>query len=639
LPNLLVNGASGIAVGMATNIPPHNLGEVCDALIYLIDHYDQMEGITAEQLMKFVKGPDFPTAGIVYRYREAANDPRQDTILNTYATGKGRFTVQAKTHVEPMSRNRNRVVITELPYQVNKTRLIERIATLARDGKLEGVVDLRDESDRQGMRVVIELTRTVEPADVLSNLYRLTPMRTTFGAILLVLVDGQPRLTPLKRALHLFLEHRQEIITRRSQFELDRARQRAHILEGLRIALEFLDEVIRIIRQSRTADTARNNLRKKLKLTKVQAQAILDLQLRRLAALERRKIEQEYKETLKKIRFLEDLLAHPEKVLQAIKAELQELKKQYNNPRRTQIVEIPSSGVLTTAELVPDVQILLTVTRDGEVRRNRVGTRRQKVRRANTLARASTRDELLFLTETGTGYRLAAHQIPDGEAVQLSTLVSVPAGQPVTTVLSVPEDKNQLVLVTARGVVKRVATEVLSAVLGSGTPVMRVADGDRLIWAGFSTGDQDVILVSATGQAIRFAETDVRSMGLTAAGVAGIRLAKGDTVVSADLIASQSQEMLVASSAGYGKRVRLSDFPRQGRGGKGVVAMKLTKTTGLLAAAVVVSKKERVVLISEKGFIADVAVQHVSLAGRSARGAIIAGLRAKDTVRRLVNLG
>jgi len=295
--------------------------------------------------------------------------------------------------------------------------------------------------------------------------------------------------------------------------------------------------------------------------------------------------------------------------------------------------------VLTTAELVPDVQILLAVTRDGEVRRNRLGTRRQKVRRAHTLARASTRDELLFLTESGTGFRLAAHQIPDGEAVQLSTLVSVPAGQPITTVLPIPEDKSQLVLVTARGVVKRVATDVLAAVLSTGTTVMRVADGDRLLWAGFSTGDQDVILVSATGQAIRFAEADVRSMGLSAAGVAGMRLTKGDAVVSADVIAPESQDLLVASSAGYGKRVRLSNFPRQRRGGKGVVAMKLTKTTGSLTAAIVVSKKERVVLISEKGSIADVAVQHVSVAGRNARGMVISGLRAKDTVCRLVNLG
>jgi len=639
VPNLLVNGASGIAVGMATNIPPHNLAEVCDALSFLIDHYEQIDEVTAEKLMSFIRGPDFPTGGVVYRYNEKAGDAPQDAILNTYATGKGRITVQAKAPVEPMTRNRHRIVVTELPYQVNKTRLIERIADLARDGKVEGIVDLRDESDRQGMRIVIELTRTVEPTRVLDQLYRLTPMRTTFGAILLALVDGQPRLISLKRALQLYVEHRREIITRRSQYELEKARHRAHVLEGLRIALQFLDEVIQTIRRSRTAETARNNLRKRFKLTEIQAQAILDMQLRRLAALERRKIEDEYKDVLKRIRYLEDLLAHPEKILQVIKDDLQEVKKLYADPRRTQIVETAEAGALTTDELLPEVEVLITVSKRGEVRRQSAKGRRSKVRQVSTLGLASTRDDLLFITDRGVAHRLPAHQVPEEAGVPISTLVPVPKDQEVATFVPLTDEGGYLILVTAGGIIKRVQTESLGAVLGSGTLVMRVADEDRLLWAGLSTGEQDVVLVSQNGQAIRFSEDNVRAMGLPAAGVVGIRMGLDDAVVGAALVESEEKDsVFVVSANGYGKRTRVSQFPRQSRGGKGVVAMRLTKATGPLAAATVVSEEDRVVLVTAKGKIADIAIRHVSAAGRSTRGSVIAGMRAGDTVRRLVKL-
>jgi DNA gyrase subunit A len=373
-PNLIVNGSSGIAVGMATNIPPHNLGEVCDALAYMIDHYARVDDISVDELMRFIKGPDFPTGGIVYAGEEHGDngsaedaEPGEDHLRNAYAIGRGRIIVQAKAHIEEMSRNRSRIVVTELPYQVNKSRLIERIAELVRDGRLEGITDLRDESDRQGMRMIVEVTRNVEPRKMLSELFRLTPMRSTFGIIMLALVDGEPRTLSLRRMLYHFIEHRREIITRRSRYDLARAKERAHILEGLLVALANLDEVIQIIRRSQNAETAHTNLRKRFKLTDIQAQAILDMPLRRLAALERQKIEAEYKEKLKLIAYLEDILANPAKILGIIKAELGELKKKYGDARRSQIVRGTHADELITTDLLPDEQSVVVLDTGGQV--------------------------------------------------------------------------------------------------------------------------------------------------------------------------------------------------------------------------------------------------------------------------------
>ncbi|MGH2544443.1 MAG: DNA gyrase/topoisomerase IV subunit A, partial [Ardenticatenaceae bacterium] len=332
LPNLLVNGGDGIAVGMSTKIPPHNIGEVCDALVYMIEKWSSLEDITVEDLMRFIQGPDFPTGGLIYRYRDDSRHDSTDTILNAYATGRGRLVVQAKTHVEEMSRNRSRIVVTELPFQTNKSNLIERIADLAREGRIDGITDLRDESDRRGMRVVIELTRNVEPTQVLAQLFKYTPLRQTFGVIMLALVDGQPRMLSLKRALQLFVEHRRDVIRRRSEYDLERARDRAHILEGLRIALDNLDEVIATIRRSQRVETAKHNLMRKFNMTDRQAQAVLDMRLARLAALERKKIEEDYRDTLKQIAYLEGLLGDPAKVLGVIRDELLELKKRYYDP-------------------------------------------------------------------------------------------------------------------------------------------------------------------------------------------------------------------------------------------------------------------------------------------------------------------
>ncbi|MGC8782500.1 MAG: DNA gyrase/topoisomerase IV subunit A, partial [Anaerolineae bacterium] len=419
LPNLLVNGASGIAVGMATNIPPHNLNEVCDALCYLIDHFDHHDDVTIEDLMQFIPGPDFPTGGVVYRYAQegSGDEARQvDMIAHAYASGKGSIVVQAKAHIEEMSRNRARIVVTELPYMANKTNLLERIAELVRDGRLEGITDLRDESDRTGMRICIEMTRTVEPRQVLAELFRLTPLQTTFGVSLLALVDGEPRLLSLKRLLLHFIEHRQAVITRRARHDLEKARLRGHVLEGLLRALDVLDEVIALIRKSRTADTARQNLIEKFRFTEIQAQAILDMQLRRLAALERRKLQDEYKETLALIKELEALLASPKKLLALIKQNLLDLKTRYGDPRRTQIAE-RVKGVLTAMDVLPDEEVWLTLAADGTLARWRRDAdepgRALLAAGAVRLLSANTRHDLYLLSAKGQAARVHVHQIPE----------------------------------------------------------------------------------------------------------------------------------------------------------------------------------------------------------------------------------
>ncbi len=449
LPNLLINGSSGIAVGMATNIPPHNLGEVVDALVYLIDRFDTADEITTEQLMQFIKGPDFPTGGIVYRFREEGKgEDDADAIAQGYSLGKSRLIVQAKAHFEEISRGRTRIIITELPYQTNKTALLERIADLVRDGKLEGISDLRDESDRTGMRIVIELSRTVEPKDVLANLYKYTPLQQTFGMQLLALVDGQPRLLSLKRMLQLFVQHRQEIIRRRSEFELKQARERAHIVEGLLRALDILDEVIHTIRHSQTVDTARKNLVANFQFSEIQAQAILDMQLRRLAALERKKLQEEFAELKKRIAYLEDLLAHPHKILGVIRDELVAIRQEYADARRTQIVD-RTRGALTTHDLLPDQMVWVSVSRNGDVRRQpavekpNVAVLRQIGRDSQiAMLTANTRDVLYVFTRDGRCGRVDVHQIPADETTKsLADFTGFKGKDGVAAVVALPRER------------------------------------------------------------------------------------------------------------------------------------------------------------------------------------------------------
>jgi DNA gyrase subunit A len=652
IPNLLINGSSGIAVAMSTSIPPHNLGEVCDALIYMIDHAKKLDEVTVEELMQFIKGPDFPTGGIVYRYRPGRGDGAEaDAIRSAYAVGRGRITVQAKTHIEEMSRNRHRIVVTELPYQISKSNLIERIAELVREGRLEGITDLRDESDRQGMRLCIELTRTVDPREVLAELFRLTPMQSTFSIIMLALVDGEPRLLSLKRALQHYLDHRREIVIRRSRYELERARERAHILEGLLIALNNLDEVIATIRRSRTADTARKNLRRKFKLTEAQAQAILDMPLRRLAALERKKLEEEHKEKLKLIRYLRSLLRSPRKILALIKEELQEIKAKYADPRRTQIVE-RKIVELTARDLLPDEDVLVVISRHGLVSRHPleegIKTSRRRVKDPlHKVLVANTRDDLFLFTTDGRVVSLPVHQIPDtlsgGE--HIADITSLWRRHKVATALALPVasgakppaqiEEGYLFLATHEGKVKRVSLADFLAARGEEFTVMKVDEGDELGWVALTRGDQEVLLVTRKGQAIRFSEEDVRPMGLPAGGVMGVKLAEGDQVVAMDVVQARAS-LFVVTSAGYGKWTSLAEYPTQRRYGSGVVTANLSSKTGDLVGGCVVKGSDEVILVSAKGATKRLRVRSAPRMGRATRGKILMSLRGGDSLADII---
>ena len=653
LPNFLVNGASGIAVAMATNVPPHNLGEVCDALIFMIDRMAKGKGdaVSVEDLLQFIQGPDFPTGGVVYRYAEGADaqDESADLIRSAYAVGRGRFTVQAKAHIEEMSRNRHRIVVTELPYQTNKTNLIERIAELVREDKIEGITDLRDESDRQGMRIVIELTRTVEPRQVLKQLFKLTPMQQTFGMNMLALVDGEPRLLSLKRALQLFIEHRQEIITRRSRYELDKARHRAHVLEGLLVALANLDEVIATIRSSRTVDTARRNLRRKFKLTEVQAQAILDTPLRRLAALERQKIEAEYKETRKRIKYLESLLRSPKKILGVIKEDLRDLKAKYDSPRRTTIVA-GEKGELTARDLVPEETVIVAVSRSGRVCRWSAdqgldpGRGRQKDPLVAVTV-ANTRHDLYLFTQEGKAVVMPAHQVPSGagpgDGKPIAELAGLSEQPVVVAALSLARDEQAgsgyLFLTSRRGRVKRVALPDLFAARTAEITVMKIEAGDALGWAVLTKGKEDVVLIVSNGQAIRFSQEDVRPMGLSAAGVLGVKMGESDRVVGMGVYRPRG-DVIVVSELGIGKRSALSEYPTQGRYGMGVSTASLSEKTGPLAAGLVANASDRLLMVSAKGNSKAVYVRSLPKARRATQGKELIAIRGRDRLVTLLSL-
>lgn len=651
LPNLLVNGSSGIAVGMATNIPPHNLSEVCDAVAYLIDHWDRVDEVTVEDLLRFIRGPDFPTGGIVYRYgrdpSSSGDGAQVDVIAAAYAQGRGRLVVQARAHIEEMSRNRHRIIVTELPYQTNKTNLIERIAELVREGRIEGITDLRDESDRQGMRIVIELTRTVEPREVLAQLFRLTPMQQTFGVSMLALVDGEPRLLSLKRILQLYVEHRQEIIRRRSEHDLQRARERAHILEGLLIALDHLDEVIATIRRSPDAETARSRLMRQFKLTEIQAQAILDMQLRRLARLERERIKQEYEEKRKLIAYLEDLLAHPTKILALIRDEVVQLKKQYGDTRRTQIVD-RMQGTLTAHDLIEDRPIWLAISADGTVARlpaevvTKASARAAAQGADVALLSTNLRHELFLFTADGRMARVGIHRIPEGDGAHWADLCDLGRRDRVIAALTLPRFDNvptntYLALVTRLGKIKRVALAEVLATSGV-PPVISVETGDELGWARVIGEDAEVLLVTRGGQAIRFKAADVRPTGLLAGGVGAIKLETGDYVVAFDRVDEQAS-LITLTEAGHAKRTPLAEFPVQGRFGVGVAAHKVTAKTGPVAGAAVVPRGDALLIaFTERGMVKPLATREVPEMGRSAQGKEVLALSRGDRVKALVQL-
>ncbi len=640
LPNLLINGANGIAVGMATNIPPHNLAEVVDATVYLIDHFDKIDEVGVNDLLQFIKGPDFPTGGILFRYRQATKGEEEvDAISQGYATGRARLIMQAKAHFEEMSRSRSRIVVTDLPYQTNKTNLLERIALLVRDGKIDGVTDLRDESDRTGMRIVIELTRNVDPKTVLARLLKLTPMQQTFGMSLLALVNGEPVTLTLKRILRLFIEHRQEIIRRRSQFDLAKARARSHIVEGLLKALDILDEVIRTIRRSQRVDTARTNLIRAFGFTEVQAQAILDMPLRRLTALERRQLQDEHKTLQQLIAYLEDLLSDDGKILGVIREDLLALRQQHADRRRTQIVE-RAQGTLTATDLLPDRRVWVALGANGSLRRldftgiNRAGLRQAAQNAAAALFTANTRDQLFIFSANGRCHRLGVHELPQEGRRHLADLTDFSRRDTIASMLALPHAATEgfLFLVTRQGAVKRIALADFTQVALNAQDVISVNGKDGLACALVTSGNGEVVLVTRTGRSIRFPEEKVRAMGTAARGVAGINLKRGDEVIAALPVAPDG-ELLTVTSAGYVKRTRINEFSLQGRGGGGIIAHKLDERTGdLVGAAMLTPEHAFAAFVTKRGVAKPLALDEIPFSGRSALGSRKVDLASSDAV-------
>ena len=639
LPNLLLNGSAGIAVGMATNIPPHNLNEICDAAIMLIDNPEA----TVEDLMTAVTGRDFRTGGIILG---------REGIKAAYATGRGRIVVRAKAYVEEAARGgRYQIVITELPYQVNKAVLLERIADQVREGKLDGISDLRDESDRTGMRAIIELKRDAQPTKVLNNLFKHTQLQSSFGVNMLALVERgtQPRTLTLKRALQEYVSHRQEVITRRTEFELERARRRAHILEGLKIALDNIDEVISTITASRTTETPRTNLMKKCTLTEIQATAILDMRLARLAGLERKKIEDELKEVLGEILRLETLLGDPRLILGVVRQDLEMLKEKYGDERRTRIQDI--SGAISEEDLIPEVDVLVTLTNRGYVKRSTDDMFRTQRRGGRGVTGVKMRDEdavqhilaanshdwLLVFTNRGRVYQLKVHELPDSgrtaKGMPIINLVNKQPDETVTTLMKVKDyDSAQYLFFTTRlGRVKRTELSQFRSVRSSGLIAIGIDPDDELAWVRMTTGDDDIVLVSQGGQAIRFKEDDVRPMGRPAAGVIGIRMDKGDRVIASEVVVD-GLDLLVVAEKGLGKRTATKHFSAQGRGGKGVLAMRLTPKTGQIVGAGMVNDEHALMLMSTSGKVIRLPVSQIPTIGRTTQGVTLMKLDSDESV-------
>lgn len=643
IPNLIVNGSSGIAVGMSTSIPPHNLGEICDALVFMLERWTNLDDIGLQELMQFVKGPDFPTGGLVFRY---ADGGETDNLVQAYGTGRSKLVVQAKAHVEELDRNRSRIIVTELPYQVNKTTLLERIAELVRDRRIEGITDLRDESDRQGLRVVIDLTRTVDPYKTLDQLYKLTPMRTTFSIIMLALVDGEPRLLSLKHALRVYLEHRFDVIRRRSEYDLARARERAHILEGYLTALDHLDEVIDLIRRSRTVETARDNLRRQFKLSEVQAQAILDMPLRRLAALERKKIEDEYKEKCTLIDFLVKLLQDPMMLRDVITQEIMEIKSHYGDRRRTAIVEGALGSAAAMTELLPAETSWIVITESGLLSRSfddqQPKVTQQEVRDTPRLMLAAATSETLYLfTADGMAASLPVHQLGQVQDFQMGThfasLTSLTHDQEIVAALTLPSGRRDgyLFMTSAGGMVKRVTMEDLPGISANAFQVMIMGD-DALGWAAWTSGNDEVLLVNSRGMAIRFPEEDVRPMGLRAGGVKGMKLSgTSDRVVGMDVVDARAN-LWVISGNGLAKSSPLADYPTQGRYGQGVITYKFKDKHDLLAGSAVGMMDDNLIVVTNKGKPKYMRFELAPRAGRNTSGVSVIALVDGECVVRVV---
>jgi DNA gyrase subunit A len=636
VPSLLMNGATGIAVGMATNIPPHNLGELVDALTALIDDPDTDE----DALLRVVKGPDFPTGGLILG---------RDGIRAAYQEGRGSITVRAKAEMEEIRGGRIAIIVSELPYMVNKAALIERIAELVRGKKLNGVSDLRDESDRRGMRIVIELRRDVNPQIVQNQLFKHTQMQTTFGAIMLALVDGVPRVLTLRQMLQHYLEHRKIVVTRRTEFELRKAKARAHVLEGLKIAVKFLDEVIALIRKAKDVPTARAGLMKQFKLSEIQADAILEMRLQRLTQLEREKLDAEYKELIQAIAGFEDILRNERKVLAIVRGELTEAKQRFGDPRRTRITG--KDAEFEDEDLIPDVEVVVTLTHNGYIKRLPLDTYRRQSRGGRGVMGMETKEEdyielvqvttnhafLLFFTNRGKVYRIKAHEVPEAgrtaKGTSLVNLLNVAQGERVNAIIPIRsfEDAGFLCFATARGFVKRTGLmEFLNAKRG-GIAAITLDKGDELVGVHLTDGKQEILLASRRGQAIRFKESNVREMGRQAHGVRGMRLRSDDAVVGMAR-SGEGQELLTVTEMGLGKRTPLGQYRLQTRGGSGVKNIRLTAKTGAVVAVRAVREDEEVLVITARGIISRLSVKEISTQGRAAQGVRLKRLDEGDRV-------
>ena len=635
VPNLIINGSSGIAVGMATNIPPHNLGEIIEGLVLLVGNPET----TLKDLMSRIKGPDFPTAGIIHG---------TDGIVQAYNEGRGLIKVRAKARIEREYRGGENIIITELPYQVNKARLIEKIAELVREKSIEGISEIRDESDRDGIRIVLELKRGEIAQVILNNLYKHTQMETTFGIILLALVNGQPRVLKLKQLLNHFLQHRRDVVLRRTRFELKKAEERAHILEGLKIALDHLDEIIALIRRSKTPEEARTGLMRDYPLTEIQAQAILDMRLQRLTGLEREKIIREYAETLKEIERLRAILENEALVSQIIKDELLEIRNKYADERKTEITA--ETKEITIEDLITDEEMVITLSHQGYIKRNPLSAYRSQRRGGKgsigmetkeedfvrELFIGATHDYMLFFSNLGRLYWLKIYQIPEaGRAAKGKALVNVLAlaeGERITTALPVRDFKEGfLVMFTKNGTVKKTALEKYSNPRGKGIIAITLDEGDELIAVKKTDGKSDLIIGTRNGLSIRFNEEEVRETGRTAMGVRGVRLMKGDEVVSAE-VAEERTVLLTVTEKGLGKRSNISDYPVQGRGGKGVISIKITEKGGKAVGLMQVRDEDEVVMITSSGKLIRTLAGNISLHGRNTQGVKLMDVEGDDKI-------
>ena len=623
-PNLLVNGSNGIAVGMATSIPPHNLGEVIDATIHLIDN----EECSVEDLIQFVKGPDFPTSAIIMG---------KENITEAYRTGRGKVKVRARAYIEELAKGKQQIVVTEIPYQVNKAKLVEKIAELVKDKKVEGISDLRDESNRNGMRIVIELKRDANANIVLNKLYKHSQMEDTFSIIMLALVNGEPKVLNLKQVLYHYIQHQKDVVTRRTKFELNKAEARAHILEGLKIALDNLDEVIKLIRGSKTGVEAKEGLMNRFNLTDVQAQAILDMRLQRLTGLERDKIEAEYEELIKKINRLREILSNERLLMNVIKEELQIIKDNYADERRTEIRH--AEGEIDMKDLIENEEVAITLTHFGYIKRMPIDTYKSQNRGGRGISALTTREEdfikelitththskLLFFTNKGKVYRLNAYEIPEGKRQAKGTaivnLLQLGSDEKIATVISLDSDSNQeyLLLATKNGIVKKTKREEFKNINKSGLIAIGLREDDELIGVRATDGNEEVILVTKEGMSIRFDENDIRHMGRTAMGVKGISLNPNDQVVAMNLC-SEGNELLVVSENGFGKRTSIDEYRAQIRAGKGIKTYNIADKTGDIVGAQMVSEDDDMMIINSDGVLIRLRVNEISLFGRVTSG-------------------